>query len=112
MVTMGTDGDSVRLSDALLQPVAADDVVETLADVATGPPVCGVVEIAGAEALPIAEFGRRWLRNRNDQREVVADHSVGYFGADVDDTSLAPGPDARIGHITFAEWLTTPAAQR
>ncbi len=59
-----------------------------------------------------ADRGRRWLRNRDDQREVVTDHSVGYFGADVDDTSLVPGPDARLGHIAFADWLTTPAAQR
>jgi uncharacterized protein YbjT (DUF2867 family) len=112
IVAMGTDGDIVRLSDALLQPVAADDVVEVLADVATGRPVGGIVELGGPEALPIAEFGRRWLRNRNDQREVVTDHSVGYFGAVVDDTSLIPGPDTRLGHIRFADWLTTPAAQR
>jgi uncharacterized protein YbjT (DUF2867 family) len=112
IVAGGTDGDVVRLSDALMQPVAADDVVATLVDVATGPPLVGMVELGGPEALPIAELGRRWLRNRGDEREVVADHSVGYFGALVDDTSLVTGPDARIGRITFAEWLTTPAATR
>jgi uncharacterized protein YbjT (DUF2867 family) len=112
IVSAGSVGDSVRLSDALLQPEAADDVVETLADVATSPPVYGIVEVGGPEALPIAEFGCRWLRNRNDQRQVVADHSVGYFGAVVDDTSLVPSPDARLGHVEFADWLTTPAAQR
>ena len=112
IVAGSTDGDIVRLSDARMQSVAADDVVEALADVATGRPVRGIVELGGPEALPIAELGRRWLRNRNDQREVVADHSVGYSGADVDDTSLVPGPDARLGHITLADWLTTPAAQR
>jgi len=112
IVASGTQGDVVRLSDALLQAVAADDVVEVLADVATGRPVGGIVEVGGPEALPIAEFGRRWLRNRNDRREVVTDHSVGYFGALVDDTSLVPGPDARIGHVKFSDWLTTPAAQR
>jgi uncharacterized protein YbjT (DUF2867 family) len=110
IVANGTDGDVVRLSDALLQAEAADDVVATLAEVATGPPVRGIVELGGPEALPIAEFGRLWLRNRNDPREVVADHSVGYFGVVVDDTALVPGPDARHGHITFADWLTTPAA--
>jgi uncharacterized protein YbjT (DUF2867 family) len=112
IVAAGKDGDIVRLSDALLQPEAADDVVETLADVATAPPVCRIVELGGPEALPIAEFGRRWLRGRNDRREVVTDHSVGYFGAAVDDVSLVPGPDARHGTVTFADWLTTPAAQR
>jgi uncharacterized protein YbjT (DUF2867 family) len=112
IVAAGGDGDVVRLSDALLQPEAAEDVVEALADVATSPPANRVIELGGPEALPIAEFARRWLHNRNDPREVVADHSVGYFGAVVDDTSLVPAPGARHGHITFADWLTTPAAHR
>jgi uncharacterized protein YbjT (DUF2867 family) len=112
IVAGGADGDVVRLSDALMQPVAADDVVENLAEVATGAPLVGMVELGGPEALPIAELGRRWLRNRGDEREVVVDHLVGYFGAIVDDTSLVPGEDARIGRITFADWLATPAATR
>lgn len=112
IVAEGADGDVVRLSDALMQPVAAEEVVDALADVATGPPVGGVVEIGGPEALPIAELGRRWLRNRGDEREVVADHAVGYFGAIVDDTSLVTGDGARIGRIRFADWLAAPAAQR
>jgi uncharacterized protein YbjT (DUF2867 family) len=112
IVAAGTVGDTVRLSDALMQPVAADDIVEALADVVKHRPVGGIVELGGPEALPMAEFGRRWLRNRNDQRQVVPDHSVGYFGAIVDDTSLVPGPDARVGDIKFGDWLTTPAAQR
>jgi uncharacterized protein YbjT (DUF2867 family) len=112
IVAGGADGDVVRLSDALMQPVAADDVVATLVDVTTGAPLVGMVELGGPEALPIAELGRRWLRNRGDEREVVADHSVGYFGAVVDDTSLVTGPGARIGRVTFADWLSTPAATR
>jgi len=112
IVSAGTDGEVVRLSDALVQMVAADDVVETLADVVTGRPVCGIAEVGGPEALPLAEFGRRWLANRDDRSRVVADHSVGYFGAVVDDASLVPSSDARLGHTKFDEWLTTPAAQR
>jgi len=112
IVAAGTVGDTVRLSDALMQPVAADDIVEALADIVKQRPVGGIVELGGPEALPMAEFGTRWLRNRNDQRQVVADHSVGYFGAIVDDTSLVPGPDARVGDIKFDDWLTTPAAHR
>jgi len=112
IVAAGGDGDTVRLSDALLQPEAAEDVVETLADVATSPPANRIIELGGPEALPITEFARRWLHNRNDPRQVVADHSVGYFGAVVDDTSLVPALGARHGHIKFAEWLTTPAAHR
>ena len=112
IVAAGIGADGVRLSDALVQLVAADDVVETLADVATGRPVCGIAELGGPEALPLAEFGRRWLGNSSDRRRVVADHSVSYFGAVLDDASLVPGPDARLGNIKFGEWLTTPAALR
>jgi uncharacterized protein YbjT (DUF2867 family) len=112
IVATGSAGDIVRLSDAFLQPVAADDVAEVLAGLATGRPVCGVVELAGPEALPIAEFGRRWLSNRGDRREVVTDHSVGNFGVVIDDRSLVAGSDARHGHIKFDDWLSTPAAQQ
>jgi uncharacterized protein YbjT (DUF2867 family) len=112
IVAGGTDGAVVRLSDALMQPVAADDVVEALAEVTTGRPVDGMAELGGPEALPIAEFGWRWLRNRDDQREVVVDRSVGYLGADVDNKSLLPGSGARLGRIRFVDWLTTPAARR
>ena len=72
-------------------------------------PLVGTVELGGPEALPIAELGRRWLRNRGDEREVVADHSVGYFGAIVDDTSLVAG-EVRGSPTRFADWLATPAA--
>jgi hypothetical protein len=68
--------------------------------------------VGGPEALPIAEFGRRRLRNRDDERVVVTDRSAGYSGAVVDDTALVPGPDARHGHVELADWLTTPAARR
>jgi uncharacterized protein YbjT (DUF2867 family) len=112
IVAAGTDGDVVRLSDALMQPVAVEDVIDALADVTTGEPIGGLVDLGGPEALPIAELGRRWLRNRGDEREVIADHSVGYFGAIIDDASLVTGPGARIGKIHLADWLATPAARQ
>src|SRR4051812_9254808 len=42
-----TEGQAVRLSPGLMQPIAADDVAAALADVAVGQPVNGTVEIAG-----------------------------------------------------------------
>jgi len=100
-----TDGDTVRLTDAHLQPLAADDVVDALADVVTGDPINGYVEVAGPEPLGLDELVRRRLAVSGDPRRVVADHSVGYFGAVIENDTLTPGPDARIGATSFADWL-------
>ena len=85
------DGDTVRLPTAPMQPLAADDVAAALADVAVGAPVNGIVELAGPEALPIAEFVGRFLAASGDTRTVVADPQARYFGAALDDRGLSPG---------------------
>ena len=38
--------------------------------------------------------------------DVVADPAVGYFGADVDDTTLVAGEDAWIGERRFADFVS------
>jgi uncharacterized protein YbjT (DUF2867 family) len=103
----GTAGDEVRATTALFQPVAADDVAATLFDLIGEPPRNATVELAGPSAAPLSSFVSRWLEARGDDRKVVEDPSVGYFGAEVDDTSLvpAPGANARIGAVTFEKWL-------
>jgi uncharacterized protein YbjT (DUF2867 family) len=108
----GTDGDVVRLPDAELQPVAADDVADAVAALAMGEPAQGRVELGGPEALPFADFVRRYLANRGDEREVIADPRARYFGTELADGELVAGPEARIGKVTLAEWLQTPAAHR
>jgi len=100
-----TSGDTVRVTDAHLQPLAADDVVDALADVVTGAPLNGHVEVAGPEPLGLDELVRRRLAVTGDPRRVVADHSVGYFGAVIEDDTLTAGPGARIGATSFADWL-------
>jgi uncharacterized protein YbjT (DUF2867 family) len=111
-----TDGNVVRLPAALIQPIAADDVVAALAGVATAPPLDGMVEIGGPEAFDFAQFVRAGLRARGDRREVVADPQATYFGGALEERSLTPGPDARLGPTRFEDWLerstmtTTPAA--
>jgi uncharacterized protein YbjT (DUF2867 family) len=104
-----TDGDTVLLSPALVQPEAADDVVSTLADVAVGTPLNGTVELAGPEAFPLDELARRVLSARGDARRVVADPHVRYFGAELDDRSLVPGEGARIAPTRFEDWLAQSA---
>ena len=86
-----TDGDTVLLSPALVQPEAADDVASTLADVAVGLPLNDTVELAGPEAFPLDQLARRMLNARGDARRVVADPHARYFGAELDDRSLVPG---------------------
>jgi uncharacterized protein YbjT (DUF2867 family) len=105
----GTDGDTVRLSPALIQPEAADDVASTLADVAVGAPLNDTVELAGPEAFPLAELARRFLSASDDPRKVTADVHARYFGVELDDGTLTPGDDARIAPTRFEEWLSQSA---
>jgi uncharacterized protein YbjT (DUF2867 family) len=101
----GTDGDIVRLSPALVQPEAADDVAAALADVAVGAPLNDTVELAGPEAFRLDELAQRLLSASDDPRQVKADVHARYFGAELDDQSLTPGDDARIAPTRFEDWL-------
>jgi uncharacterized protein YbjT (DUF2867 family) len=105
----GTDGDTVRLSPALVQPEAADDVASTLADVAVGAPLNDTVELAGPEAFRLDELVRRLLNANDDPRQVTADVHARYFGVELDDHSLIPGDDARIAPTRFEDWLSQSA---
>jgi uncharacterized protein YbjT (DUF2867 family) len=105
----GTDGDTVRLSPALVQPEAADDVASTLADVALGAPLNDTVELAGPEAFRLDELARRLLSAKDDPRQVTADVHARYFGVELDDQSLIPGDDARIAPTRFEDWLSRSA---
>jgi uncharacterized protein YbjT (DUF2867 family) len=106
----GADGDTIRLSPALVQPEAADDVVSTLADVAAGAPLNDTVELAGPEAFQLDELARRFLSAQDDPRPVTADVHAPYFGAELDDRSLTPGDDARIASTRFEDWLSANQA--
>jgi uncharacterized protein YbjT (DUF2867 family) len=108
IVDSSSDGQIARLSPALFQPVASDDVATALADVTLGAPVNGVVELAGPERLSLDEFARRYLAATKDPRKVAADIHARYFGAELDDQSLTPGKNARLGEVRFEDWLATP----
>jgi uncharacterized protein YbjT (DUF2867 family) len=106
-----TDGRTVRLSPAFLQPVVSDDVAATLADLTLGTPVNGTVELAGPERISLDELVRRFLSAKQDPREVVADVHARYFGAELNDQSLTPGDNPRIGPTRFEDWLSRSIAQ-
>jgi uncharacterized protein YbjT (DUF2867 family) len=95
----------VRLSPALFQPVAADEVVAVLADLALELPLDSIVEVAGPEARPMDEMAREYLTATHDKRQVIADARARYFGAQIDDRSLTPGRSHRAGSIHLADWL-------
>jgi uncharacterized protein YbjT (DUF2867 family) len=103
----GTVGQTVRLSPALVQPIASDDVVATLAKIAVSPPINGIIEVAGPERVGLAELVKRFLIKTGDSRQVVADSSARYFGAVLNDQSLTPRANPRIGSRTFEEWFST-----
>ncbi|WP_329333571.1 SDR family oxidoreductase [Streptomyces sp. NBC_01352] len=100
-----TDGDTVRLPAAKIQPIVSDDVAAAVGRTAVGAPVNGVVEIAGPEAFPIDEFVRKGLAAKNDPRAVVTDPHATYSGAELQETTLLPGPDAHLAETRFADWL-------
>jgi uncharacterized protein YbjT (DUF2867 family) len=101
-----TDGETVRVPPALIQPMAAADVAAAVSDVALAPPLNGTIEIGGPEALPFDEFVRARLRSVGDQRVVVADPQALYFGAQLEERTLVPGAGAHLGATRFEEWLS------
>lgn len=94
----------IRLPSAPMQPVAANDVAETLADIATGPAANRICDLAGPESLSIAEFIERYLLSNGDNRTVIRDDHSGYFGAHLDQLGLIPETTERIGRTNFDEW--------
>jgi uncharacterized protein YbjT (DUF2867 family) len=108
----GTEGQMVRLSPGMMQPIAADDVAAALTDVAVAGPVNGTVEIAGPEPIRMDEFARRFLSATGDARTVSADVHARYFGAELDDQSLVPGPGSspRLGPTHYEDWLKRSTA--
>lgn len=105
IVDSATVADRVRLSPALFQPVAADEVVAVLTDLALELPLNSIVEVAGPEARPMDEMAREYLTAIHDNRQVIADARAPYFGAQIDDRSLTPGPGHRAGSIHFTHWV-------
>jgi uncharacterized protein YbjT (DUF2867 family) len=103
----GAEGDSVRLSTGLMQFVAADDVAATVAELATGAPVGGRVELGGPEALGIDAWARRLFAATGDERTVVSDPHARYFGTELAGGELTPGDGARIGATDFESWFAT-----
>jgi uncharacterized protein YbjT (DUF2867 family) len=102
-------GDEVRLSTALMQPIAAEDVAAALAQIAVAAPTGGIVELAGPERLPIDEAVRRIMMATKDPRRIIADAHARYYGVALDDRSLTPDDGSLIGPTSLEEWLQARA---
>jgi uncharacterized protein YbjT (DUF2867 family) len=100
-----TEGQTVRVPPALMQPIAADDVAAAMADVALAEPLNGTFDLAGPEPIRQDELVRRFLKATGDARTVVADPKALYYGVAVDDRSLTPGDRPRLGPTRFDDWL-------
>jgi uncharacterized protein YbjT (DUF2867 family) len=101
-----TDGQTVRLSPALVQPVVSDDVAASLADVAVEEPLNGTIELAGPEPIRLDELVRRFLSANRDTRKVTTDVHARYFGTELNDQSLTPGDHPRLGPTRVEDWLS------
>lgn len=104
-----TVGDEVRVPPVLFQPMASDDAAKAVGRAAVGAPTNGVTEVGGPEQFRFDEIIRRALAARKDPRNVIADPRARYFGAILEERSLVPGPNARLGDITLAEYIRQKA---
>lgn len=101
-----TEGQTVKLPPVLMQPIVSDDVADAVVDVALGAPVNGMVEVAGPERIRLDEIVRRYLSASKDPRHVITDVHARYYGlGDLNDQSLTPGDNPRIGPVRFDDWL-------
>ncbi|MBI0300225.1 SDR family oxidoreductase [Streptomyces sp. PRKS01-29] len=105
MADAATEGDTVHLAPVRIRPVYSDDLAADVGRTAVGDPVNDVVEVAGPDEFQLDQLIREVLAAKKDPREVVADPGATYFGAELEETSLLPGPGAHITGTAFADWL-------
>ena len=100
-----TEGQTVRLPPALMQPIVSDDVAAAMADAALAEPLNGTVDLAGPEPIRQDELVRQFLKATGDARTVITDPKALYSGTEVNDQSLTPGDNPRLGPTRFEDWL-------
>ena len=104
-----TEGQTVRLPPVLMQPIASDDVAAVMADAALAEPLNGTVDLAGPEPIRQDDLVRQFLSATRDARTVITDSEALYYGIAVNDQSLTPGDNPRLGPTRFADWLSRNA---
>lgn len=107
----GTIGEEVHMSPAAFQPIASEEVVAALTDIVVGPALNSTVEVAGPERMTMYDFIRYYLNATEDSRQLVSDENTLYFGAKLNDESLVPGDNPRLGRIRYEEWFSKQLAK-
>jgi uncharacterized protein YbjT (DUF2867 family) len=103
-------GDRAPVAPLLVQPIAAADVGEALAEIATGPPRRRVPDLAGPEPQDLVDMARRTLAARGESIHLVPTWRSGFMGSDAAGEVLLPGPEARLAPTTFDAWLAGQTA--
>ena len=112
IVQSGTIGDTIHMSPANIQPIASDDVVAAMTSITIGLPVNGTIEVAGPEKIRLNDLVQKYLGLKGDKREVIADTHAPYFGMEINDQSLTPADNARLGSIRYDDWIAQPGNLR
>ncbi len=99
----------LQLAPVHYQPIASDDVASVVARVAAGTPLNETKEIGGPDRVRMDQFIPAALAASGDVREVVVDEHAQYFGTELSDDSLVPGPDAELGSISYEAWVKESA---
>jgi len=102
---LATEGQTVRLPPVLMQPIAANDVAAVVADVALAAPLNSTFDLTGPQPIRQDELVRQFLKATGDARTVIADPRALYSGTEVNDQSLTPGDNPRLGPTRFEDWL-------
>jgi uncharacterized protein YbjT (DUF2867 family) len=102
-----TEGQTVRVPAVLMQPIAADDVATVVAEVALAEPLNGTFDLAGPEPIRQDDLVRQFLSATSDPRTVIVDPKALYYGIKVNDQSLTPGDQPRLGSTCFSDWLSS-----
>ncbi len=92
----------------LVQPIAQREVGEILAEVATGAPLGRRIDIAGPETQDLVDMARRTFAARGEKVRLVPTWR-GIYDTSMAGEVLLPGDGARLGSITFEDWLATGA---
>jgi uncharacterized protein YbjT (DUF2867 family) len=105
LVNGATVGQTVRLSNVMMQPIAADDIAAAVAKIALQLPENARIDVAGPERRQLDDFAREFLEAKADPRKVECDPTLGYFGGQVPEDSLVPKAGALLGTVRFSDWL-------